>query len=228
MLLLFIQDNQARCTRSKYGASGADHHGGFPAANPLPLVIAFSGRQAAVQNSSFLSKVGCQQTQELGRQRNFWNQKHSALTQSQTMGNELDIDRSFTGAGDAVQQRNARILPCHLLRKILKAALLGGIQFQWAIQLGRLDLPAPQHGPFRQGHIAQLFQPVDSSHGSTCEIAQLLHRNAAQAAQQFQNRFLHGRGFGTLGGKFHSFFRRRCQGSNFFCLVSGFSLEIRL
>ena len=181
-----------------------------------------------MQNSGFLAKVGCQQTQELGRQSNFRNQKHGTLAQSQTMGNELNIDRSFTGAGDTVQQRNARILPCHLLRKILKATLLGRIQLQRAIQFGRLDLPAPQHGPFRQSHIAQLFQPVYGSHGSACEIAQLLHRHTAQAAQQFQNRFLHGCGFGTLGRKLHSFFRRRGQSGYFFCLISGFPLEIRL
>ena len=92
MLLLLIQNDEAGGTGGKHRTSGAYHHFGFAAAHPFPLVIPLSGRQAGMQHRHLVAKIGCQKAQQLGCQRNFGNQKHSAFVLLQSRLYQLDIN----------------------------------------------------------------------------------------------------------------------------------------
>ena len=132
MLLLLIQNEKAGGAGSKHRTAGAHHYPGVSAFHPLPLVVPLGGGQAAVQHRHLSSKIGCKDSQQLGRQGNFRNQEHGAFPGGQTGLNQPDIHAGFSGAGDAVKQGNARLFLRHLGSQAFKTGLLLLVQHQRA------------------------------------------------------------------------------------------------
>ena len=110
MLLLLIQYDEPRIfAGGEHRRAGSHHHFGIAGFDPFPLVIPFTRGQAAVQHRHRIPKVGSQQSQKLGGQSDFRHQQHSCFPALQALLNELDIDRCFTGTGNAVKQCHAGI-----------------------------------------------------------------------------------------------------------------------
>ena len=78
MLLLLVQNDEARGAGGKHRAAGAHDNRRVTLFYPLPLVVAFRGGQAAVEHRYGIAKIGGHQSQKLGRQGNLRNQKHGA------------------------------------------------------------------------------------------------------------------------------------------------------
>ena len=229
MLLFLVQNDEAQIfTGCKHGAAGAYNDPRSSLPNPFPLVIALRIREAGVEHRHLLPEPGSHQPQQLGRQGDFRNQKHGAFPLLQAGLNQPDIHAGFSGAGNAVEKSRPRLFLRHLGSQTFKAGLLLLIQHQRARELRRANLPAAKHRSLGQGQIAQLFQPVYRSRGGPGEIAHILHRRTADAAQQFQHLPLHGGRFGTAGGISHGLLRGLDKGGNFFRLILGFPQKIRL
>ena len=222
VLLFLVQNDEPQgFAGGKHRRTGANHHSGLSPADPVPLVIPLAFTEAAVKHRHQVLKPGGKQSQKLGGQSDLRNQKHGASAPVQTFLNEPDINRCFSRAGDAVQQGSAGGLPPHLLQKAFKALLLLFIKNQWPIQGGRFDFTAPEHRPLAQGQVAQLFQPVHRGGRGAGIVENILHRRAANAAQQFQHAFLHGRAFGAGSGKIHGFLGADRKRSDLFGSVPG-------
>ena len=228
MLLLLVQNNEAGVAGGKHRAAGADDDLRVAVFDPLPLIVPFGSGQAAVQHRHLSAKIGRQDAQQLGGQGDFRYQKHGGFAAFQTGLNQADVDGGFARAGDAVKQRHAGSFLPHLRVQPFKAGLLLPVQYQRAVQLGGPDFPAAQNRTFRQGQVAQTFQPVHRGGGRAGKIAQVLHRHAAHAAKQLQRLFLHGGGFGPFFGVGHGLLRRDGKGGDSFGFVVGLSQIVRL
>ena len=80
MLLLLVQDDEARVTGGKHRAAGADDDFRVAAFHPLPLVVALGGGQAAVEHRYLFAEIGRHQPQKLGGQSNFRHHQQSGLS----------------------------------------------------------------------------------------------------------------------------------------------------
>ena len=228
MLLFLVQNNQAGGAGGKYCRAGSHDHFRVAASDALPLVVPFPRPKAAVQHRHLIAEIGRHQPQQLGRQGDFRHQKQGASARFQTGLDEFDIDGSLSRAGHTPKERDARIFLRHLFRESVIAALLIGAEHQRPVQLCRSNFPAAKHRPLGQSQVSQLFQPVHRRRGSAGKIAQLLHGHAAHAAHQLQHIFLHGSGFGTVGGILHGFLGGNRQSGDFLRLVVGAAQIFRL
>ncbi len=105
-VVLLVHDNQAQVfDRSKDGRASADHDAGFAFANAVPLLAALFGGESGVEQGDFGSEGVVQLGGHGGGEADFRNQQDrgSAGVERATHGRE--VDRGFTGAGDAVQQK---------------------------------------------------------------------------------------------------------------------------
>ena len=221
MLLFLVQNDQAGGAGGKHRRAGSHDHLGVAASDALPLIVPLPRPKAAVQHRHLSAEIGRHQPQQLRRQGDFRHQKQGASARFQTGLDKFDIDGRLSRAGHAPKKRDARIFLRHLLRKSVIAALLIGAEHQRPVQLCRADLSASKHRPLGQSQVSQLFQPVHRRRGSAGKIAKLLHGHAAHAAHQLQHIFLHGSGFGTVGGVLHGFLGGNRQGSDFLRPVIG-------
>ena len=221
MLLFLVQNDQAGGTGGKHRRAGPYDHFRVAASDALPLVVPFPRPKAAVQHRHLSAEIGRHQPQQLGRQGDFRHQKQGASARFQTGLDEFDIDGSLSRAGHTPKERDARIFLRHLLRESVIAALLIGAEHQRPVQLCRTDFPASKDRLLGQRQIPQFFQPVHRRGRSAGKIAQLLHGHAAHAAHQLQHIFLHGGGFGTVGGVLHGFLGGNRQSGDFLRLVIG-------
>ena len=221
MLLFLVQNDQAGGTGGKHRRAGPYDHFRVAASDALPLVVPFPRPKAAVQHRHLSAETGRHQPQQLGRQGDFRHQKQGASACFQTGLDEFDIDGSLSRAGHTPKECDPRIFLRHLHRESVIAALLIGAEHQRPVQLCRTDFPASKDRLLGQRQIPQFFQPVHRRGRSAGKIAQLLHGHAAHAAHQLQHIFLHGGGFGAVGGVLHGFLGGNRQSGDFLRLVIG-------
>ena len=220
MFLLLIQDQDTQVfTGGKHRRAGANHHIGFAVLHPLPLVVPFSHTQTGVENSHPLTEPGCQQSQQLRCQGDFRHQQHGTSAGIQALLDQTDVDGGLAGAGDTMQQGDSGLLALHLGFQPLKTAALAFVQHQRALNIGRLDLPAPQNRPFGQLHISLFLQCLEGGHFRAGEIADFLGSHASKRTQQLQHCLLLQGGFGPGRCIGHGLLRRGCQGHDFFGFV---------
>ena len=90
MLLLLIQDNDSRIGHwCKHRRAGSHHDPRFTAADPLPLVVALTGRQAAMEYCHKIAEMRCHQPQKLGCQCDLRHQEHGAFSLIQTTADQF-------------------------------------------------------------------------------------------------------------------------------------------
>ena len=181
-----------------------------------------------MEHRHLLPKPGSHQPQQLGRQGDFRHQEDGAFAPLQILHDQANVDRGLAGPRHAIQQRHSRVILPGLAQKALEAVLLLCAEHQGFLYLGRFDLPAAQHFPFGQYHIAQLLQAAHRLGRGSRIIQDILHAGSAHAAQQLQNAALHGGSVWAAHGKGHSLLGRDCQRRDFFRLVPGLLQKLRL
>ena len=127
-----------------------------------------------MEHRHLLAEMGGKKGQKLRCQSDLRHQQQSRSALLQAVGNEPDIDRRFAAAGHAVEQRDPRRFPAVLLPQALIDPLLLVIEYQWAVQPGRLHALNTQALLLRKGQIAQSFQSVECCVVGACVITQLL------------------------------------------------------
>ena len=127
-LLLFIQNYDTQIPAGcKHGGAGTHHHLGLSLPDLPPLVVPVPGRQAAVKQRHMLAKMGRQKAEELGCQGNLRHQQKGLFSHLQAPGNELQIHRRLSAAGDAVQQGHSRPILLQFARQDVIGGRLSGV-----------------------------------------------------------------------------------------------------
>jgi hypothetical protein len=78
--------------------------------HPSPLVVPFSGSEAAVKKAQVVSKTILEPGKELRRQRDLGNENKGFLPLSQDLLNGTKVDLCFSTAGHTVQEKGRKPL----------------------------------------------------------------------------------------------------------------------
>jgi hypothetical protein len=109
-IVLLVYDNQAELRqRREDGGPRPDDRVDVAAADPLPLVVALAGREAAVLNSNPVAEAVTKRGTHGGGEGNFRHKHQDAAAQAAHVGGEAEVDLGFPAAGDAVQERDAEL-----------------------------------------------------------------------------------------------------------------------
>ena len=229
MLLLLVQNDHTQVPAGrKHRRAGPDRHPGLSRPDSLPLIIPLAGGQAAVKHRHLPAEMSGQQAEKLGRQGNLRHQQQRRLPQIQASGNQLQVHGGLAAARHAVQKRHPRRVRLQLFRQRLIGRRLGRIQHQRSVQLCRDNLPAAEHRPVLQMHIAQLLQPPHRRGSGSGVIAQLLDGTRTHRAQQLQNSRLDRSGLFLPTGIVHGFLCTIGENRKALGLISGSAQEVGL
>ena len=105
LFLLLVNYNYTQVfRRGEHSTSGAYSQSGLSGLNTFPLIIAFPKREAAVEHSHIIPKVGGKSLYHLRGQRNLRNQKYGTPATAQLFHNKMNIYTGFSTAGNTKKQ----------------------------------------------------------------------------------------------------------------------------
>ena len=117
-LLLLVHDDKPQLfQRREHRRAGAQHDMCLAAAQPLELVVPLRHPQSAVEQRHLMPEIGGEPRHHLGRQRDLRNEDHHGLPPLQQLLRQTDVHHSLAAAGNAPQQRNARLAGAYLRQK---------------------------------------------------------------------------------------------------------------
>src|SRR6185369_7155584 len=111
MFVFFIDDDQTEIFDwRENGRACADDNSGAALSNLLPFIVALAGGEMAVQNGHHCllrpgTKTCFKALDRLGCKRNLRHKNDCAATGLASVRNRLEINLSFTAAGNAVQKK---------------------------------------------------------------------------------------------------------------------------
>ena len=170
-LLLLVQHDETQILyRGKHGGTGADDHPSVSPADALPLVVALSGAQRAVEHGDVVSEVGGEHPQQLRGQGDFRHQDQGTLPPLQHLLDEANVHLGLAAARYAVEQGGRGfLLPAQLVQS-LKGGLLLVVEHRvWGAGHVPQGDPA-EHLLLLQGEHAALFQGAQGGHRGPGEI----------------------------------------------------------